>query len=83
VLVTTRGLVSTRWYFRRGTGELIGFDTALDEDVDPCEVRLFDLAPQGEVKFPRRLIVRHGDKTFGEFTIDSLQLLKTPGGPQP
>ena len=43
VLLTTRGQVTTRWYFSRADGRWLGFDLALTEDVDECEVRIESL----------------------------------------
>ncbi|SFH72397.1 S1C family serine protease [Planctomicrobium piriforme] len=78
VLVTSRGLVSCRWYFRQQTGELIGFDTALEEDADPCEVRFDALKPMGGVAFPSALKVRCGDADYGVLQIESLKFLPAP-----
>ena len=40
VLITTKGQVTTRWYFGRESVGLVGFDTFVTEDQPPCEIRL-------------------------------------------
>jgi len=80
VLITTRGLVTCRWYFRLKTGEFIGFDSALEEDADPCEVRFGDWKANGKIPFPTSLIVKSGDAPFGEITVQSLDILPASGG---
>lgn len=75
VLVSTRGLVVSRWYFHPKSGELIGFDTALEEDADPCEIRFGQWNTEGKRKFPASFSVRYGDQSFGEIKINSLEIL--------
>jgi hypothetical protein len=79
VLRTREAGVSTKWYFRRSdqekwympqapTGELIGFETTVDRDEDPCEVYLSDYAQQNGGTLPGRLEVRYKDKSFAVLT---------------
>ncbi|WP_437227616.1 S1C family serine protease [Planctomicrobium sp. SH661] len=85
VLITTRSLVTSRWYFKRDSGELLGFDTSLAEDVDPCEIRFGELVSLGPVRFPQTMTIRYGDKPFGVLSIESLQFFAAPapGGKNP
>ncbi|WP_437204510.1 S1C family serine protease [Planctomicrobium sp. SH664] len=73
VLVTTKGLVRSCWYFRQQTGELLGFDTLLEEDRDPCQVRFSGIAKLDSLTFPTRWSIRHADQTWGELQIQRVQ----------
>lgn len=73
VLITTKGLATSRWYFKKSDGRFVGVDTAIEEDVDPCELRFQETFETAGVTFPKRLLIRHGGSEFGELTIDSLQ----------
>ncbi|MFN9196688.1 MAG: S1C family serine protease [Planctomycetaceae bacterium] len=69
VLATERFTARTRFLFDKQTGELIGFDTERDEDVDPCEVRFEGIAEFQGRTFPKLLIVRHADREYGRFEL--------------
>ena len=76
VLLTTRGQVTTRWYFSRADGRWLGFDLALTEDVDECEVRIESLRDfEGRV-FPERLAVTHGGQPHAAFVIEGASFQK-------
>ncbi|HWL07311.1 MAG TPA: trypsin-like peptidase domain-containing protein [Planctomicrobium sp.] len=75
VLVSSKGLVTTRWYFRPESGQFIGFDTALEEDADPCEIRFSEWRSQGKIQVPVSFTVRSGDQNFGEIKVNSLEIL--------
>lgn len=68
VVVTTRGTVTCRWYFSRDEGRCLGWDTALEEDVDECRIRIEAFQEFGGVRLPSSFVVRHGDQEFGRFT---------------
>ncbi|QDU36198.1 Periplasmic serine endoprotease DegP precursor [Maioricimonas rarisocia] len=74
VLITTRGLVTSRWYFSKADGHLIGFDTAVAEDADPCEIRFQGEASFGAYRLPQSFTVRHADEIVGEFVIEDVRL---------
>ncbi|MFG0333941.1 MAG: S1C family serine protease [Maioricimonas sp. JB049] len=74
VLITTRGLVTSRWYFSRTNGRLLGFDTSVDEDIDPCEIRFQGETSFGAYRLPRSFTIRHGDEIVGEFMIEDVRL---------
>lgn len=73
VLLTTRGTVTSRWYFSKQDGALVGFDTQVESDVDPCEIRIESFADFGGRQFPERIVVRSAGEDFGAFTISDLQ----------
>ena len=73
VLRTNQAGVAAKWYFRRSdqdkwympqapTGELLGFEVAVDPDEDPCEVYLSDYAQQNGGAAARP----HGDRLQGQ-----------------
>lgn len=83
VLVTTKSLVTCRWYFRRETGEFIGFDSAIEEDADPCEIRFSsEMKTFGDVTFPASLKIRYADQDFGTLTVTGLQFQAAAEGGQ-
>ncbi len=74
VLVTTKGEVSSRWYFSRADGRWLGFDTALAEDVDECEVRIESLRTTARRTLPERFTVRRAGEPFATFVLESAKL---------
>lgn len=74
VLITTRGLVTSRWYFSKADGHLIGFDTSVVDDVDPCEIRFQGESSFGAYRLPASFVVRYGDEVVGEFVIEDVRL---------
>ncbi len=79
VLVTTRGLSSCRWYFRKNSGQendgqFLGFDFSVEEDADPCEIRFQSWQDFANVKFPSAMNIRSGDTDTGTLQVKSLQI---------
>ncbi|REJ87226.1 MAG: PDZ domain-containing protein [Planctomycetota bacterium] len=74
VVLTTRGQVTTRWYFSQSDGRWLGFDTAVTEDADECEVRIESLREFDGRTLPDRLAVRHAGEPFATFVIESAVL---------
>jgi hypothetical protein len=72
--------VQSRWYFSRSSGEFVGFDTQLSEDLDECEVRFGSLADFQGLNFPSQLIVHNGGREVTAFTIETF---KAGEGPRP
>lgn len=73
VLVTTRGLLTSRWYFDREEGGLIAFETTREEGVDGCGVRVegrIDVG--GGRKFPAMMEITSGGRLFGRLKIESV-----------
>ncbi|WP_417848769.1 S1C family serine protease [Thalassoglobus sp.] len=75
VLVTTKGLLTSRWYFQQESGALIGVDTVIDEEHDSCRIRFGEMRDFDGVKFPSRLTVRSGGQVWGELDVTSLKFL--------
>lgn len=74
VLVAMHGTAVSRWYFQREPVALVGWDTALEEDADECEVRFTELADFEGRKLPKKLTIRRADQLIGEFTLESATL---------
>ncbi|WP_437187524.1 S1C family serine protease [Planctomicrobium sp. SH668] len=78
VLVTTRNLVTCRWYFSLEKKQLLGFDSSLGDGVDACEVRFGELVDVGGVQYPKAMTIRYGSAPFGTLSVDSLQFFAPP-----
>lgn len=66
VLVTRWRGVETHWYVTKANPHLVGWNTALGPDVDPCEMRIPAGATiaLGGAKLPERLVVSSGGTPF-------------------
>jgi S1-C subfamily serine protease len=73
VLFSERYGARTQWYVSRESGQLVGFDTYRDDDVDPCEIRLDGLTELAGRHLPAVVIVRHADKEYGRFKLEGLK----------
>jgi hypothetical protein len=73
VLFSERYGARTQWYISRENGQLLGFDTYRDDDVDPCEVRLDGLVELAGRRLPAVLLVRHADRDYGRFKLEGLK----------
>jgi serine protease Do len=73
VLVSTLGSVECRWYFSIAGRSLLGFDTRLADDADPCEIRFREIGAFQGVRFPSEIVVRHGDSDFAVFRVLGLK----------
>ena len=75
VLRTEQANVATKWYFSKSDQSLLGFETTVVKDRDPCEVYLSDYrATDGGRKMPHAVEVRNGDKRYAVFKVRSWQL---------
>jgi S1-C subfamily serine protease len=74
VLITTRGTVTSRWYFSRQTGRLVGWDTALEDDVDECRIRIAMDREFGSRNLPAELSISHAGTDLGKLTIEQATL---------
>ena len=74
VLITTRGTVTSRWYFSRRDGRFVGWDTAVEDDVDECRLRIATFQDFGEHRLPSSLSVIHAGAEFGQMTIEQARL---------
>ena len=70
-LLAIHGGVETRFYFNPTSGDLIGIETQLADDEDPCEIYFDDIRPVEGRSLPHHWIVRHGDDVFAEVTVKS------------
>ena len=75
VLLTTKKLLTTRWYFSQKNQQLVGFDTSIDGDHDACEIRFAELQDVDGVEFPSALTIRHAGELWYEYQVDSLKFL--------
>jgi S1-C subfamily serine protease len=74
VLATEHAAVPVKWYFSQNDQTLLGFEVAVEEGQDPCEVYLADYRPVDGRMLPHRLDVRHGNERFATFTVKQYQL---------
>ena len=73
VLLTKKGGVETHWYFRKADATFVGFDSALGNDVDPCEIRFLQFGDFEGKRFPSRFTIRHGDADFATFDVLTME----------
>lgn len=73
VLITTKGTLTSRWYFDKTDKSLIGWDSAVDDDHDPCELRIKQFGEFLGKRFPTKLEIRHAGELWGVLTIESLE----------
>ncbi len=71
VLVAMQGTAISRWYFQREPVTLVGWDTAIEEDADECEIRFKELADFEGRKLPKKLTIRRAEQLIGEFTLET------------
>ncbi len=83
ILVTTKGLLTSRWYFRQSDRSLIGFDTQLDDEHDPCKIRFTQLRDIDGLKFPAQFSLHYGGQLWGQLEVTALKFLNanTKGTP--
>ena len=77
VLLTRKGGVETRWYFRKADATFVGFDSSLGTDVDACEIRFLQFGDFAGKRFPSRFTIRHGDADFATFDVLTLDVEPT------
>lgn len=77
VLLTTKGLSTTRWYFSQQDQRLLGFDTAIDQEHDPCRIRIKETASFGSVTFLSQFNVHAGPTDWAEYEVTSLKFLSS------
>jgi S1-C subfamily serine protease len=77
VLRTKHGSTECKWYVSLKDSTLLGFETFVSKDEDPCEVFLADYKDVGDGrKLPHRIEVRHKDKRYGVLTVSKYTLGK-------
>ncbi len=71
VIRSKHASVTCKWYFAKTDGKLLGFETSVAKETDPCEVFFHDYKDAGGgLMLPHRMEVRLGDKRYGILTID-------------
>ncbi len=73
VLVATRGSTTSRWYLRKSDHTLLGFDTEVEPDADPCEIRIDEWREFDGRQFPGRFTLRHATEDVAVYDIQQLQ----------
>lgn len=76
VLRTKHGSTECKWYFSQNDHHLLGFETYIVKDEDPCEVYFSDYRSVDGRELPHRIEVRYGDKRYGVLTITKYTLGK-------
>ncbi len=71
VVITTRGSTTTRWYFARPEPRLLGWDTSVEEDLDECEIRIQEMGEVAGRRFPTKMTVSSGGKSYAGLQIEA------------
>lgn len=71
----------SHWFFSKESGQCVGFDSYLEDDVDPCEVRFQQIAAISGRQLPTAVSVRSGEKEFGRFQIEAANFGQPPETP--
>jgi hypothetical protein len=71
VLVGTYAGIDAQFYFDRTDGDLVGLAMFADPDWDPCEIYFGDFRTVESRHLPHRWEIRHGDRLFSVFEINS------------
>jgi hypothetical protein len=77
VLRTKHGSTDCKWYFSLKDHTLLGFETFISKDEDPCELYFADYKPVDGRMLPHRIEIRHKDKRYGVFTVGKYNLGKS------
>ena len=76
VLRTRHASVECKWYFDRNDHMLLGVETFITKEGDPCEVYFQDYRSVDGRQLPHRIEVRYGDKRYAVLTINHYSLAK-------
>jgi serine protease Do len=76
VLKTKHASTECKWYFSRKDHTLLGCETYITKDSDPCEVYFYDYKDVDGRKLPHRMEVRYGDRRYAILTISKYTLNK-------
>ncbi|MCZ2343691.1 MAG: trypsin-like peptidase domain-containing protein [Bacteroidales bacterium] len=76
VLRTKHGAFETKWYFSRANRQLLGCESTIVKEEDPCELYFFDYRDHGGHKLPHRIEVWHGSKPYATLLIRDYQFGK-------
>ncbi len=70
VIVTTMGAIETRWFFSRASGLLVGLDSRLLEDAEPCQIRFESWNDFSGRRLPATWRVTSGEKEFATLKVE-------------
>jgi S1-C subfamily serine protease len=70
-LVALHGGVESKFYFNPTNGDLVGIETQLADDQDPCEIYFDEIRSFDGRALPHHWMVRHGDELFADITVTS------------
>lgn len=73
VIVTTMGAIETRWFFSRASGLLLGLDSRLYEDAEPCLIRFENWNDFNGRRLPATWMVTSGEKEFATLKVATLE----------
>jgi S1-C subfamily serine protease len=75
VIRTKHGSVTCKWFFSKKDGKILGFETWLSKEADPCEIYFHDYKDAGGgLQLPHRFEIRFGDKRYGWINIAKYNL---------
>ncbi len=74
VIRTKHGPVTCKWYFSQKDHTLLGFETYIVKNTDPCEVYLSDYKPVDGRMLPHRIEARWGDNRYAVLTVTKYTL---------
>lgn len=74
VIVTTLGAIETRWFFSRASGLLLGLDSRLLEDAEPCQIRFDGWNDFSGRRLPATWRVTSADKEFATLKVEKAEV---------
>lgn len=74
VIRTRHGPVSCKWYFSKKDQQLLGFETYIAKNTDPCEMYFSDYKAVDGKMLPHRMEARWGDNRYAVLTIGKYTL---------
>jgi S1-C subfamily serine protease len=74
VLRGEHGRFFAKYYFSLKDQTLLGFETTIEKDKDPCEVYFSDYRKVDSRMLPHQIEVHYGDNTYGTFFVSSYKL---------
>lgn len=72
VLVAGLAGAESHWFFSRQTGELVGYDFIRAENQDRCELRFTGVQETARKKFPKAMLVIHGNQPPAVYSFDTV-----------
>jgi S1-C subfamily serine protease len=76
VLRTQHAAFEAKWFFDLKDGKLLGGESWVAKEEDPCELYFGDYKPVDGKQLPHRIEVKHRDKTYAVLTIKEYALGK-------